>query len=228
MFRLITGSISRTLLFWRPSFLTLKSPIVFLVVWSGSSEFSEVIISSTLWMVCCQDSVIFIWKKCWCFGFVVVVRSLSHALCGLIDCSTPGFPLLHYLPELAQTHIHWVSDAVQWSHILWSTISSSVIPFSSWPWSFPAPGSFLMSQFFVSGGQRIGASASASVLPMSIQCWFPLGMTGLISLLSKGLSRVLSSTPVWVLAFWKHWEDQDTIVTFGSTAYIFHMMISSI
>ena len=70
------------------------------------------------------------------------------------------------------------------------TISSSVVPFSSCLQSFPASGSFPMSQFFASGCQSIGVSASASVLPMSIQNWFPLGWTGLISLQSKGLLRV--------------------------------------
>ena len=79
----------------------------------------------------------------------------------------------------------------RWCH---PTISSSVVPFSSCPQSFPASGSFPMSQLFVSGGQRIGVSASASVLPMNIQGWFPLGWTGLISLQSKGLSRVFSTT----------------------------------
>ena len=81
----------------------------------------------------------------------------------------------------------------QWCH---PTISSSVIPFSSCLQSFPASGSFLMSQLFTSGGQSIGDSASASVLPMNIQDWFPLGMTSLISLQSKGLSRVFSNTTV--------------------------------
>ena len=76
------------------------------------------------------------------------------------------------------------------------TISSSVVPFSSCFQSFPASGSFLRSQLFESGGQSIGASASASVLPMNIQDWFPLEWTGWISLLSKGLSRVFSSTTV--------------------------------
>ena len=80
----------------------------------------------------------------------------------------------------------------QWCH---PTISSYVIPFSC-PQSFPASGSFPMSQLFTSGSQNIGASASASVLPMNIQDWFPLGFTGLISLLSKGLSWVFSSTTV--------------------------------
>ena len=82
---------------------------------------------------------------------------------------------------------------IWWCH---PTISSSVIPFSCLQ-SFPASGSFPMSQFFTSGGQSIGTSASASVLPMNIQGWFPLGLTGLISLLSKGLSRVSSRTTVW-------------------------------
>ena len=81
----------------------------------------------------------------------------------------------------------------QWCH---PTISFSVIPFSSCLWSFPASRSFQMSQFFTSGGQSIGVSASASVLPMNIQDWFPLGWTGWISLPSKGLSRVFSNTTV--------------------------------
>ena len=81
----------------------------------------------------------------------------------------------------------------QWCH---PTISSSVTLFSC-PLSFPASESFPMSQLFTSGGQTIGASASASVLPVNIQGWFPLGLTGLISLLSMGLSRVFFSTTVW-------------------------------
>ena len=81
----------------------------------------------------------------------------------------------------------------QWCH---PTISSSVIPFSSCLQSFPASWSFPMTQFFASGGQNIGASASASVPPMNIQDWFTLGLTGWISLQSKGLSRVFSNTTV--------------------------------
>ena len=80
-----------------------------------------------------------------------------------------------------------------WCH---PTISSSVIPFSSCLQSFPASGSFPMSQFFTSDGQSIGASALVSVLPINIQDWFPLGLTGLISLQSKGLSRVFPNTTV--------------------------------
>ena len=81
----------------------------------------------------------------------------------------------------------------RWCH---PTISSSVIPFSSCLQSFPASGSFQMSQFFTSGGQSVGVSASTSLLPMNIQDWFPLGWTGWISLQSKGLSRVFSNTTV--------------------------------
>ena len=84
----------------------------------------------------------------------------------------------------------------QWCH---PTISSSVICFSSYPQSFPASGSFLMSQLFASGGQSIGVSASTSVLSMNTQDWSPLGWTGWISLQSKGLSRVFSN-----IAFQKH------------------------
>ena len=95
----------------------------------------------------------------------------------------PGFPVHHQLAELAQTH-------VPSSRRCHPTISSSVVPFSSCLQSFPASGCFLMSWFFASGGQSIGASASASVLPMNIQDCFPLGLTGLI-LQSKGLFKSL-------------------------------------
>ena len=81
----------------------------------------------------------------------------------------------------------------RWCH---PTISSSVVPFSSYPQSFPASGSFQMSQLIASGGQSIGVSASASVLQMNIQDWSPLGWTGWISLQSKGLSRGFSNITV--------------------------------
>ena len=102
--------------------------------------------------------------------------------------SMPSLPVHHQLPESTQTHVHWVSDAIQPSH--------PVIPFSSCHPSFPASGSFPMSQLFTSGGQSIGVSASTSVLPMNTQDQSPLGWTGWISLHSKGLSRVFSSTTV--------------------------------
>ena len=109
-------------------------------------------------------------------------------LCDSIDCITPGFPVLHCLPELAQTHVHRVADAIQPSHSLSS-------PSPAFNLSQPALGSFPMSQFFASGGQSPGASAS--VPPMNIQGWFPLGLTGLIFLQSKWLSRIFSITTVW-------------------------------
>ena len=104
-----------------------------------------------------------------------------------MDWSIPGFPVHHQLLELAQTQVHWVGDTNR-------TIPSSVIPFSFCLQSFPASGCFPMSQFFASGGQSIGVSAS--VLPMNIQDWFPLGWTGWISLQSKGHSRFFSNTTV--------------------------------
>ena len=95
----------------------------------------------------------------------------------------------HQLPELAQTHVHWVGDAIQPSHLL-SSPSPPAFNLSQHQEFFP------MSWLFASGSQSIGASASTSVLPMNIQDWFPLRLTGLISLQSKGLSRVFSNTTV--------------------------------
>ena len=103
-----------------------------------------------------------------------------------MNCSTPGLPIHHQLLEFTQTHVHRFGKA----------ILSFVVPFSSCPQSLPASGSLPMSQLFSWGGQSIGASASASVLPMNIQGWWPLGLTGLIFLHSKGLSRVFSNTTV--------------------------------
>ena len=105
------------------------------------------------------------------------VPELCPTICDPMDCSTPGCPVFHHLPEFAQTHVHWVGDAIQPSH--------PVVPFFSCPQSFPASGSFPMSRLFTSGGHSIGISTS--VLPVSIQGWFPLGLTGLISLQPKGL-----------------------------------------
>ena len=108
-----------------------------------------------------------------CFS---VVQSCPN-LCYSMDYSTPGFPVLHCLPVCSNPWpLSW------WCH---PTSSSSVAPFSSCPQSFLASESFPMSQLFPSGGQSIGASALASVLPMNIQGWFPLGLTGWISLLSR-------------------------------------------
>ena len=109
-------------------------------------------------------------------------------LCDPMACSMPGFLVHHQFPEFAQTHVHWVGDAIQPSHPL----SSPSPP----PSIFPASGSFAMSQFFASGGQSIRVSTSVSVLPMNIQDWFPLGLTGWISLQSKGRSGVFSNNTV--------------------------------
>ena len=109
------------------------------------------------------------------------VAQSCPTLCDPMDCSTPGFPVHHQLPKLAQTHVHWVDDAIQPSHAL-----SSPSPPAFNLLSFP------VSQFFTSGGQSIGPSAS--VLSVNIQDWFPIGWAGWISLQSKGLSRVFNTT----------------------------------
>ena len=124
-----------------------------------------------------------------------VQSRLWPTLCDPIDCSTPGFPVHHQLPELAQTPLFEFAQT-QWTSCPLSqrchpTISSSVVPFSSWSQSFPASGSFPVSQFFTKRGQSSGVSASASVLPMNIQDLFLLGLTGLTSLQSKGLFKSL-------------------------------------
>ena len=120
----------------------------------------------------------------------VAFRSVTQScstFCDPMDCSTPGFPVHPQFPEPTQTHVHHIGDAIQPSHPLMS----------------PSPPAFNLSQhqglfqwIFTSGGQSIGVSASASVLPMNIQDWFPLGWTGWISLQSKGLSRVFSKITV--------------------------------
>ena len=129
----------------------------------------------------CFD-IFIIWNK-----HVSVQVSHSYlTLCDPMDCSIPGFPVHHQLPELTQTHVHGVSDAIQPSH----------------PLSSPSPPAFNLFQhqsFFqwVSSLPQVAKVLefqSASVLPMNIQHWFPLGWTGLISLQSKGLPKVFSNT----------------------------------
>ena len=116
---------------------------------------------------------------------------VSHSvvsLCNPMNCSTPGLPVHHQLPEFTQTHVHWVGDAIQLSHPLSSP--SPPAPKPSQHQSFP------MSQLFAWGGQSTGVSASASLLPKKSQGWSPSEWTGWISLQSKGLSRVFSDTTV--------------------------------
>ena len=118
---------------------------------------------------------------------VVLVQPPSCVrLCDPMECSTTDFPVHHQLPELAQTHAHKL--VMPSNHLILCP------PFSCCPQSFPASGSFPMSRLLASGGQNIGASASASVIPINIQGSFPWGLTVLISLQSNGLLRVFSTT----------------------------------
>ena len=123
-----------------------------------------------------EDLVLYVF--CCCCS----VTKSCRIRCDSMDCSTAGFPVLHYLLEFAQTHVHWFSDGIQPSHPL--------LPPFSCPQFFPTSGSFPKCPLFAPSDQSFGALASASVLPMSIQGWLLLGLTGLISLLSKGLLRV--------------------------------------
>ena len=125
----------------------------------------------------------------YCVSDAIQQSQSRLTLCDPMNCSTPGLPVHHQLPEFTQTHVHLVSDAIQPSH----------------PLSSPSPPAFNLSQhqglfqwdgLFSSGGQNIGTSASAAVFPMNIQGWFPLGLSDLICLQSKGFSRVFSSTIV--------------------------------
>ena len=130
-------------------------------------------------------------------GWAVQLSSVSSSVMSdnfePVDCSMPGFPGHHQLPELTQTHVHRVSDVIQ--------LSSFVI-FSSCLQFCPASGSFLISQSFTSGGQSIRVSASASVLPMNIQDWFLLGWTGWISLQSKGHKSLLQHHKLKASILW--------------------------
>ena len=135
------------------------------------SSFNECL--STLYTCCCS------------------VTQSCLTLCDPMDCSRSGFPVLHNLLEFAQIHVHWISDVIQLSH--------PVSPPSPPALNLFHPQSFPMSWSFASGGQII--KASASVLPVNIQGWLPLGLTGLICLLSKRLSRVFSITTVWKYQF---------------------------
>ena len=117
--------------------------------------------------------------------------SVAHScltLCDPMNRSTPGLPVHHQLPEFIHSDSH---PSSRWCH---QAISSSVVPFSSCPLSLPASESFQMSQLFTWGGQSTGVSALASFLPKNTQGWSPLGLTGWISLQSKGFSRVFLNT----------------------------------
>ena len=125
-----------------------------------------------------------------------IILKLISSVQSLVSDSLQPHGLQHARPPCPSPTPRVYSNSCplgQWCH---PTTSSSVVPFSSCLLSFPASGSVPVSQFFASGGQSIGASASTSVLPMNIQDWFPLGWTDWISLQSKGLSRVFSNTTV--------------------------------
>ena len=118
-------------------------------------------------------------KSCCCCYYCLIAKSCL-ILCNPMNCIMPGFRVLHYLPEFAHTYVQFVDDAIQLCH-----------PFSCLQ-SSPVSGSFSNSRLFASGGQSIGTSAS--VLSLNIQDWFSLGLTGLIFLQFKGVSRVFSNS----------------------------------
>ena len=126
--------------------------------------------------------------RCICSVQFSSVTQSYPTLCDPMNCSMPGLPVHHQLPEFTQT-----CPLSQWCH---PVISSSVVPFSSCPQSLPASESFPMSQLFAWGGQSTGVPALASFLPKNTLVLFPLGWTDWISLQSKGLSRVFSNTTV--------------------------------
>ena len=129
----------------------------------------------------CSRHLAWVWKWKW--------KSLHHIwLCNPMDCSTPGFPVHHHLPELAQTHVHWVSDAIQPSHPL--SPPSLTLNLSQHQGLFQWVGSLHQVAKYWSFSFSIS-------LPMNSQGWFPLGWTGLTSLQSKGFSRVFSNTTIW-------------------------------
>ena len=139
-----------------------------------------------------------VWNsRCFCFVFGLYLFVFSSQCWVAKSCLTLRPHRLQHArllcPSLSPEVCSASCPLSRWCH---PTISYSVTCFSSCPQSFPASGSFPMSWFFTSGGQNIGVSGSASVLPMNTQDWFPLGLTGLISLQSKGLSRVFSNTTV--------------------------------
>ena len=153
-------------------------------------------VSLRLKVLAIQDCVLFFFSSIFfLFGFYFHPKLL------LFSCSVTSDSLRPHGLQYVRVPCPSLSPGVcsdAWPLSWWChpTISSSVISFSSCLQCFPASGSFSMSQFFASGGQSIGVSVSASVLPMNIQDWFPLGLTGWIFLQSKGLSRVLSNITV--------------------------------
>ena len=149
-------------------------------------------------------SIFYSLSSCWhCWGYIWTLVWVIWSKSGSVQFShSVGLNLLrphgprHARPPCLSPTPGVYSNSNPLSQWCYPTISSSVVPFSSCPQSLPASGSFQMSQLFTSGGQRIGVSASVSVLPVNTQDWSPLVRTGWISLQSKGLSRVFSNTTV--------------------------------
>ena len=151
--------------------------------WETIAPFSEICRNTFLFSLWCETN-----RPCSCYS----VAQSCLTLCDPMHCSTPGLLVPHHLPEFAQVHVHCIGNAIRPSYPL--------TPLLLLPWSFPASETFPMSYLFWSDDQNQirWASASASVLPVTdIQGWSPLRLIGLISLLSKELSGVLSSTTVW-------------------------------
>ena len=121
-----------------------------ITIWSNANGYFQSLVHS-IWATNIS------WIDGYTMNIFSSVTQSCPTLCNLMDCSMPGLPVYHQLPEFTQTHFHWVGDAIQPSH--------PVIPLSSCPQSFPASGSFQMSQFFASGGPNIGVSTSTSVHP---------------------------------------------------------------
>ena len=172
---LVSSVIQRMLAIWCLVPLPFLNP-----AWTSGSSWSTLFWGSAckiLNMTLLAWVVVPLLSRVWLFA----AHGLQHAS-AVLPCPSP--------PPGACSNSYPLS---QWCH---STTSSSVVPFSSCLQSCPASGSCLISWLFVSGGQSIGASASASVLPINTQGWFPVGLTGLITLQSKRLSRIFSNTTV--------------------------------
>ena len=152
------------------------------------SHFSEVLSSSGLALWVClrvMTAAVYFYKRSQQRAWLLFTHSVLSDSLWPHGLQHTWFLVLHYLPEFAQTHVHWIGDAIQPSHSL----------------SSPSPPAFSLSQHqglfqWVGSLNQVGQSIGASVLPMNIQGWYPLGWTGFISLLSKRLSRVFSSTTV--------------------------------
>ena len=170
----------RTILFEETSFSHSFSSPFYMLEFKSYHSGNDV--TEATWHICLWDySSVDLFSSVQSFGRVYSLRpqGLQHAR---LPCPSPTLGAC--------------SNSCPLSRWCYPTISSSIVPFSSCLQSFPASRSFPVSQFFASGGQSIGVSASVWALPMNFQDWFPLGWTGLISLQSKGFSRVFSNTTV--------------------------------